>query len=242
MRELVSGLRRRAGSSRGGRREDLELHLRLLRQARGHLWRDDAREQHGAVVRPVAGAVEHRRGHDHRRPVLGLHDALRGLALPDRVAERVRRIECVGGQEPIVQFLVRAGLQALAPYEMPVVADERDDVEPGGDDGRRRHVVFDERRVPARHVLVGLEPVAPVGAERLQLRELAVDGAGHALHVGAREVRLERLEAGQDDLALHRVVDRSVRREQRAEQQDHLGIEAHLRSRPRFVLSLPAQR
>ena len=179
-------------------------------------------------MRSVARAVEHRRRHQHGRAVLGQHESPGLAACGDRGAERVPRRERVAAQHRVWPRGVGRGVVALPPHEARVGIDVGDEVETRGLDGRRGHVVVDEGGMLARHEAVGLEPVAPVGAEELQLLQLAMERTSDAFHVGARKVLLERLEARQDHLALHEVIDGAERGQHRAQQQYHLGIKAHL--------------
>ena len=171
-------------------------------------------------MRAIAGAIQDRCRNQHGRAVFGHDDTLRRLAVPDRITKRVPGCQAVGIQHPELQVLVLDRIESLAPDEAGIGVEIRHQLESGGLDRRLAHVVFDEIGRLARHEVVGFEPVAPVRTECLQLRQFAVDGPRDALHVGAGQVRFERLEAGQDDCALNGVVRDAVGREQPAEQQD----------------------
>ena len=128
-------------------------------------------------------------------------------------------------QQRKAQRLVDPGVVALAPDETAFTIEKPHELDSGGVEERRIHVDVDEFLAVVLHEPVRVDPVAPVGAECHELRELAVERARDSLHVGARGLGLERFEARQDDPALDGVVDEAVHGENRAQRQHDLGIE-----------------
>ena len=142
-------------------------------------------------------------------PVLGQDDALVALTDGNRGQKRVPGCETGRIQQRIVQRRVHVGVVTLAPDVTTFAIEERDQLDAGRIQERRVHVDGNEVLIASDHILIGVDPVAPVRAERHELRELAVERTRGALHVRARGVGLERLEARQNHALLDGVVDQA---------------------------------